>query len=199
MSPEKYHHGNLRTQLLERAELVIEQQGVDALSLRELARDCGVSHSAPRRHFADRQSLLDALAVAGFEKLNGLLASVVEARKGYEERLLDVALAYVNFARERPALLAVMLSAKQSTVPHEELRRLSSASLEIVTELFVAARADGLMLRETPEDLAMAAFSAVQGAIALCSAGILPPDQLLQSVRVGMELLWIAASPPGRT
>jgi AcrR family transcriptional regulator len=194
MAPEKYHHGNLRTQLLERAEVVIEEHGVDALSLRELARDCGVSHSAPRRHFADRQALLDALAVAGFEKLNGLLASVAEARKGYEERLLDVALAYVQFALDRPALLAVMFSAKQSAQSPDELRRLSSASLEIVTELFSGAQNEGLALGESPEDLAMAAFSAVQGAIALCAAGILPSDQLLRSVRVGIGLLWAAAS-----
>lgn len=194
MSPEKYHHGNLRTQLLERAELVIEEQGADALSLRELARDCGVSHSAPRRHFADRQSLLDALAVAGFEKLNACLREVAGAGHEYRKRLLDVAVAYVQFALDRPALLAVMFSAKQSTRPQDELRQLSSASLEVVTELFEGALADGVIAHESPEDLSMAAFSSVQGAIALSSAGVLPPDHLLRAVRVSIELLWAAAS-----
>ena len=41
------------------------EQGTDSLSLRDLARQAGVSHAAPRRHFADRQALLDALADAG--------------------------------------------------------------------------------------------------------------------------------------
>src|SRR5881409_3479699 len=61
-----YHHGNLRAALLERAERVVSERGVHALSLRELAREVGVSHAAPRRHFADRQALLDALALEGF-------------------------------------------------------------------------------------------------------------------------------------
>lgn len=194
MVPEKYHHGNLRTQLLERAEFVIEEHGVDALSLRELARDCGVSHSAPRRHFADRQSLLDALAVAGFEKLNARLREAAGVWREHRERLLNVAVAYVQFALDRPALLAVMLSAKHSPVPNDELHQLGSASLGVVTELFASAQNDGLTLRESPEDLSMTVFSTVQGAIALSSAGVLAPDGLLRAVRVGIELLWGAAT-----
>ena len=62
-----YHHGNLRAALLEEAERALAA-GED-LSLRELARRAGVSHAAPRRHFADKQALLDALATDGFERL----------------------------------------------------------------------------------------------------------------------------------
>src|SRR5438128_1794302 len=57
-----YHHGNLRAELLSRAERKLETAGVTGLSLRELAREIGVSHGAPRQHFPDRQALLDALA-----------------------------------------------------------------------------------------------------------------------------------------
>ncbi|CAM5729343.1 hypothetical protein SALBM217S_04935 [Streptomyces griseoloalbus] len=55
-----YHHGNLRTELLDAAERSLRVHGVDRLSLRDLARDVGVSHAAPRRHFADRRALLAA-------------------------------------------------------------------------------------------------------------------------------------------
>src|SRR3954453_21421902 len=71
-SPRTYHHGNLRATLLEHAEAALAA-GSD-LSLRELARQAGVSHGAPRRHFADKQALLDALAVDGFERLGAALA-----------------------------------------------------------------------------------------------------------------------------
>ena len=64
-----YHHGNLRGALLDAAERTVRERGVQALSLRELAREIGVSHGAPRRHFPDRQALLDALAESGFERL----------------------------------------------------------------------------------------------------------------------------------
>ena len=68
-----YHHGNLRTALLAAAQQTVRERGVAALSLRELAREVGVSHGAPRRHFPDRQALLDALAEDGFERLGGEL------------------------------------------------------------------------------------------------------------------------------
>ena len=61
-----YHHGNLRQALLERAAQVIAESGVEALSLRALARDLGVSHAAPSRHFPDRRALLGELAKDGF-------------------------------------------------------------------------------------------------------------------------------------
>ena len=64
-----YHHGNLRPALLGAAERALARGR--ELSLRELAREIGVSHAAPRRHFADKQALLDALALDGFERLGG--------------------------------------------------------------------------------------------------------------------------------
>src|ERR1700747_3401130 len=74
-----YHHGNLRSELLAEAERTVREQGVDKLSLRELARATGVSHAAPRRHFPDRQALLDALAESGFERLELELTAALEA------------------------------------------------------------------------------------------------------------------------
>ncbi len=66
MSERPFHHGNLRTVLLDRAEMALRTKGVEELSLRELAREVGVSHGAPRSHFIDRKALLDALAERGF-------------------------------------------------------------------------------------------------------------------------------------
>ena len=87
-----YHHGNLRAALLARAEEALAA-GED-LSLRELARRAGVCHAAPRRHFADKQALLDALAEDGFERLGALLAAAPPARTS-RARLLGFARAYV--------------------------------------------------------------------------------------------------------
>ncbi len=78
MTDRPYHHGRLRDTLLAEAERTLREQGVEQLSLRELARQAGVSHAAPRRHFADRQALLDALAGAGFARLADEVAAAVE-------------------------------------------------------------------------------------------------------------------------
>ncbi|WPB88462.1 TetR/AcrR family transcriptional regulator [Streptomyces malaysiensis] len=69
MTHRPFHHGNLRAVLLDQAEQTLREGGIDALSLRELARKAGVSHGAPRSHFVDRRSLLDALAERGFNRL----------------------------------------------------------------------------------------------------------------------------------
>src|SRR5918911_3448969 len=106
MSP--YHHGNLRAALLEEAE---RRLGDGELSLRELARAVGVSHGAPRRHFADKQALLDALAEEGFARLGRALEASA-ADGDFTARLAALARAYVRFATEHGALLDLMFAGK---------------------------------------------------------------------------------------
>src|SRR5258708_35477325 len=99
MAERPYHHGNLRTALLAAAEVTVRERGVQELSLRELARDVGVSHGAPRRHFPDRQALLDALAESGFVRLGTELRAAFEAAGAdCEGRLRAGADACVRFA-----------------------------------------------------------------------------------------------------
>ena len=74
-----YHHGNLRQELLDRAAIVIADQGIDALSLRALARDLGVSHAAPSRHFKDKAALLAALATEGHQQMTAALNTAADA------------------------------------------------------------------------------------------------------------------------
>jgi AcrR family transcriptional regulator len=94
-----YHHGDLRQAVLQTAGEILEKEGVGVLSLRELARRAGVSHSAPYRHFPDRDSLLTALAAEGFEMLGDALES--RARREMGE-------AYVEFALAHPERFRLM-------------------------------------------------------------------------------------------
>src|SRR3712207_4998939 len=105
-APKRYHHGNLRTALLERAERTLRERGERGLSLRELAREVGVSHAAPRRHFPDKQALVDALAEDGFERLGRTLAAAIDgAGTSFESRLAAMTRAYVSFASRHGELL----------------------------------------------------------------------------------------------
>ena len=94
-----YHHGNLREVILAAAATVIARDGVDALSLRAIAKDLGVSHTAFRRHFGSREGVLNALAVQGHRLLGETLRTV--QRDG-------IGLAYVRFALAYPGHFAVM-------------------------------------------------------------------------------------------
>ncbi len=99
-----YHHGNLREALLERAAEVIANEGVEALSLRALARDLGVSHAAPRRHFEDRSALLVELAREGMRR--SIEAMDEGGRKAGDDpiaRYRAFGRSYVKFATENPS------------------------------------------------------------------------------------------------
>src|SRR3981081_1592530 len=137
--PERpYHHGNLRSALLAEAERTVRERGVQELSLRELAREVGVSHGAPRRHFADRQALLDALAEAGYARLGAELRSAADAAgEEFEPRLHATAAAYVRFATRDAALLELMFAGKQreeSGALHEAADRAFSVVLELIPQ-----------------------------------------------------------------
>lgn len=108
-----FHHGNLRAVLLDQAEEVLRERGIDALSLRELARAAGVSHGAPRSHFIDRNALLDALAERGFVRLaDEVRQAASQAPENYAAVLHAAGAAYLAFALREPALHDLMFAAK---------------------------------------------------------------------------------------
>jgi AcrR family transcriptional regulator len=178
MTERPYHHGNLRSALLDAAERTVRERGVQELSLRELAREVGVSHGAPRRHFADRQALLDALAESGFERLGSeLRAAAAEAGDAFETRLRATAAAYVRFATRDPALLELMFAAKHS----EQLPQLEDAmnrAFSVMLELIVQGQAEDLLEAGEPERVGLVLFSTIQGIAALITAGVVSADQL---------------------
>ena len=99
--------------LLDQAEDVLRERGIDALSLRELARAAGVSHGAPRSHFIDRNALLDALAERGFIRLaDEVREAASQAPEGYAAVLHAAGVAYLAFALREPALHDLMFAAK---------------------------------------------------------------------------------------
>jgi AcrR family transcriptional regulator len=173
-----YHHGNLRTALLEQAERTVRERGVQALSLRELAREVGVSHAAPRRHFADRQALLDALAEAGFARLGAELRRAVDtAGDEFEPRLQATATAYVRFATRDAALLELMFAGKhreESGALHEAADRAFAVLLALIEQ----GQAHGALEPGEPERVGLVLFATIQGIAALVTGGIVAPEQV---------------------
>jgi AcrR family transcriptional regulator len=105
-----YHHGDLRAALMREAAAEIERAGYENLSLRELAASLGVSRGAPYRHFADRRSLLAALAAEGFDALTATYREVIAAEKTPQARLASSGRAYFAFAAARPQLFRLMFT-----------------------------------------------------------------------------------------
>ncbi|HTI22130.1 MAG TPA: TetR/AcrR family transcriptional regulator [Kutzneria sp.] len=110
---DSYHHGDLRRQVLTAAAEVIAERGVAAVSLRDLARQAGVSHAAPAHHFGNRTGLLTALAAEGFERL--------AAELGAADGLKEMGVAYVRFALDHPAHFRVMFDSDLLDADNAEL------------------------------------------------------------------------------
>src|SRR5882762_2322441 len=178
MSTRAYHHGNLRSALLAEAERSVREQGVERLSLRELAREVGVSHGAPRRHFPDRQALLDALAEDGYARLGAELRRAADgAGDEFEPRLQATAAAYVRFATRDAALLELMFAGKhreESGALHQAAERAFSVVLELIEQ----GQAQGALERGEPERVGLVLLATIQGIAALLSSGMVQAEQL---------------------
>jgi AcrR family transcriptional regulator len=177
--PERpYHHGNLRTVLLEQAERTVRERGVQALSLRELARDVGVSHAAPRRHFADRQALLDAVAQSGFDRLGTELRAAADgAGEDFTARLQATALAYVRFATEDAALLELMFAGKHGN-PSGPLGTAADRAFAVLLELIRQGQGEGALEPGEPERVGLVLFATIQGVAGLHTAGMVPAEEV---------------------
>lgn len=107
-SPRRgYHHGDLQAALIAAAADVLEEKGVSGFSLREAARRAGVSPGAPAHHFGNSQGLLTAVAAEGFKQLTETLIEA-ENTSEKDQHLERMGAAYIEFARERPALFSIM-------------------------------------------------------------------------------------------
>lgn len=108
MDRAAYHHGDLKSALIGAALAAVETGGAEAVSLRELAAQLGVSRAAPYRHFADRDQLLAAVAARGFEALIEVYEAALAGPGDGRERLRRGLVGYMEFAHRRPGLHALM-------------------------------------------------------------------------------------------
>jgi AcrR family transcriptional regulator len=178
MGDRPYHHGNLRAALLAQAERTVRERGVEQLTLRDLARQVGVSHGAPRRHFPDRQALLDALAEAGFARLGAELRSAADqAGEGFEARVRATAVAYIRFATRDPDLLELMFAGKHRD-PSGKLEHAAEDAFGVMLELIQQGQTEGVLEPGEPERVGLVLFATVQGIAALITGGLVEPEQL---------------------
>jgi len=105
----KYHHGDLRTSLLEVASKMLNESGIEEVSLRKLANRVGVSRSAPYHHFKDKNALLCGIAEEGFKQLYLMNKNSFNSNsKSTKEKFSLFIHQYVKFAKSNPELYELM-------------------------------------------------------------------------------------------
>jgi AcrR family transcriptional regulator len=180
-----YHHGDLRRAIVKAAlEILRETQSLE-FSLRELARQAGVSHNAPYKHFADKRELLAAVSAAGFEMLTKRMAREIAGLGNAREQLLAMLRAYIDHGVENPALYSLMFGGYLSGPDHGR-RAIELAVAEKTKALLagvIIAGGLGRAIPHTPRNerkiasAILACWSLVHGLTLLLVDGLVGPKK----------------------
>jgi AcrR family transcriptional regulator len=170
--PRPYHHGNLRRALLDEALVVIRDEGVDGLTLREIGARVGVSRTALYRHFADKAALLTAVGTEGFRTLREQLVAAWESGDRGDDAFRAMGIAYVRFAVANPSHYRVMFGG--FTVLHEddpELEAEGRGAFQALVDALASLQRDGIVLRDDTALMAQHVWALVHGIAMLAIDG----------------------------
>ncbi|MGB3789010.1 MAG: TetR/AcrR family transcriptional regulator [Phormidesmis sp.] len=173
---QTYHHGDLRQALLTAALNILQTNDVQSLSLREVAREAGVSHTAPYRHFEDKAALLAAISEEGFIKFGNYLQSAVDETPDQPiESLLATGVAYIQYALDHPTHFRIMFSHFPPDEPVDSsLYQTSVSTFQILVDTITAGQTARVIRRDQDaEFLALGKWSLVHGIAMLLLDGML--------------------------
>jgi AcrR family transcriptional regulator len=194
-SPKRsYHHGDLRSALIETGMRLIEFSDADQLSLREVAREVGVSAAAVYRHFPDKAALLSALAHEGLDRLGAAqMQSAADAGYG-SEGFNASGRTYVRFALKHPALFKMIMS-HTPLVDHFAADADSVSSPMRWLRSSVAALAPEGTPPELLRSVALRAWSQVHGLAMLMLDGQIEHDDGLIDAVLEARDIWPDGAP----
>ncbi len=185
----RYHHGDLRAALVEEGLKLIDAGQAEALSLREIARNAGVSATAVYRHFPDKAALLGALCLEGHARMAAAFREAMASSKPGVAAFNAMGRAYVHFALAHPSLFRLMMAQGSGPVPVP-----SPSAGEGADGMQILVNAiDGLFGADTPQPVREArrlkAWSLVHGLAMLMLDGQVPPEPTLIDAVVDASVL----------
>ena len=146
----KYHHGNLKEELISSACIICEANGHDHMSLRSIAKEANVSQTAPYRHFKTKDSLLAEVSKRGFEELTDRMKLAISKGniKSANDKFLEMGLAYLEFGLEKRKTYDLMHSPIIDKVQFPELLNAAQGAfdelVQILKELYPGISEDTL-------------------------------------------------------
>jgi AcrR family transcriptional regulator len=164
-----YHHGDLRDALVHAALREAEQGGPEAISLKALAKQLGVSQPAPYRHFADREALLAAVTAEAFRQFSAVMREAI-GKPSKRSKLSRFAQASLAFGLRRNGIYRLMFASRVMACASKD-SELHIAAMETFALVLEALEAPAVgLLRER---FALQIWAALHGVIMLAEQGLL--------------------------
>lgn len=189
---DSYHHGDLRSALVQVAVEQVRRGGMEKFSLREVARDVGVAPAAAYNHFADKDQLLGAIA---FEAQMLLAKRTLQTASGLTDakRLEAVGRAYIEFACDEPRLFRLLFSRLGAASLRDFYEIADGGSIPSAYEQLRTAVAEARPNKGEPvdEDVLAFAWSVAHGAASLISDGMWQANdpRAEAALRLALELM----------
>ncbi|MFT4116316.1 TetR/AcrR family transcriptional regulator [Bradyrhizobium sp.] len=163
-----YHHGDLRDALIKAALREAEKGGAEAISIKALAKQLGVSQPAPYRHFADREALLAAVTAEAFRQFNAILREAM-AKPSKQSKLSRLAQATLDFGLRRNGVYRLMFASRtvSCAAKGSELHAVTHETFGLVTEALEVPAVGYLRERH-----ALKIWAALHGVVMLAEQGL---------------------------
>ena len=199
MPRKRYHHGNLRSALIKIGKGILNDEGIEALTLRRVAREAGVSAAAPYRHFKDKQAVLAAISETGFREL---CLSIENANEGKPGDLDAAGRAYLAFSQENPETYRLMFAKQiaRDAKSHPDLQESSENIFFGLVDVVETGIQSGRIVPANSERLALSAWALFHGIAMLINDGMienslytqLSPEHLLEHCQSHFRAGWSA-------
>lgn len=177
-SDDHYHHGDLRNALIQAGVELLQDEGMDKLSLRKLARKVGVSHNAPYMHFKDKEGLLAAITEEGFNLLAANLRQVLaDAGDDWYTRFEVGCLGYVEFVLAHPGHVEVMFRYYDPEV-YPDASTAALQALQILVDTISDGQQQGLAAPQDSRYWATLTWSMLHGVAMMFNSGKIPYPML---------------------
>jgi len=181
-----YHHGNLKEELLQTALEMIDKEGLDTITLRELTQRLGTSRTAVYRHFASKEALILGVIEKGYEHLNLLFTPLFEDRTySVAERFERMGRAYLNFAIEHPNLYRLLFG-EMYRKEREEIcdykDETQATGLYALIGLLTEAQEEGIIAQVNPLIQAAMVWASIHGLASLLIDGHLMMSDNMEAI-----------------
>lgn len=184
---KRYHHGDLKNELLKKSHKLLKTKGLNGFSLRELAANAGVSHAALYRHFQSKEEIIDALAETGFLRLASLQKKVKKDPTNPNGYFVSLGNIYIQFAIKNPEYYRIMFQMKRNAEPDSLIKAKTKSYAVLVHGCRFYLKSKNR--KDNHRIFALMAWSLVHGYSDLCLATEFPK---VESKTFGKTMLNLA-------